>query len=379
MISRILLALFLLLARPARAEDLQHWAQRLEARHVKVSAGLWDLANGKLLESYRSDQPLVPASITKVVSTYAILKTLKPDYELSTEVWGDLHGGTVIGDLIFKGGGDPFLVNQRIWMLAHELKDRGVQQVSGRVRLDQSAFDAQRFGTGWENTSSNTTPPVLPLSVNFNRDENGHLAADPERLAADTLEGILKEAGIVFLGGGQPGGEPRLLCTFKSPPLRELVDGANKHSNNFMVEMLVKHFGGGSWTQGVARIQLFYASVLGLDADKIALTDGSGLSKDNRLSARTLAIVLRAAWNDFEVGPELVNSLKVLDGEPWRLNPADPKLTRRIRCKTGHLSGVNSVCGYLETQEGKLRVFAVILNGPCEQEERWEPVLRWVR
>jgi len=376
MILRPLLALLTLIAWPGRAAGLQSWEQRMEARRVKVSAGLWDLATGKMLEGDHPDLPLVPASTAKVVSTYAILKTEKPDFELTTEVWGDLRGSTVAGDLIFKGGGDPLLVDERIWLLAHELKNQGVQVVTGRVRLDQSAFDAQRFGNGWENTSSSTTPPILPLSVDFNK-ENGRLAADPERLAVDTLERILREAGIVIQGESQPGGPPQKLLSFPSPPLRELVADADKHSNNFMVEMLVKHFGGGTWPQGMLRIQMFYAGVLDLGADKITLTDGSGLSKDDHLSARTLAIVLRAAWNDFEVGPEMVASMKIIGGEPWKLRIKDPNLARRIRCKTGHLNGVNSVCGYLQTLDGQLRVFAIILNGPGDDGDAWELVSRW--
>ena len=235
---RTLLALFLLVACPGRADDLQHWAQRMEARSVRASAGLWDLGTGKLLEGHQTDLALVPASTAKVVSTYAILKSLKPDFELGTEVWGDLYGGTVNGDLIFKGGGDPFLTSEHIYLLAHELRERGVQRVTGRIRLDESAFDSQRFGNGWERTSGNTTPPILPLSVNFNKD-NGRLVADPERLAVDTLQRILTEAGIVIQGSPQPGGVPQKLLTFPSPPLRDLVSEANKVSNIFMVEMLV--------------------------------------------------------------------------------------------------------------------------------------------
>jgi D-alanyl-D-alanine carboxypeptidase/D-alanyl-D-alanine-endopeptidase (penicillin-binding protein 4) len=373
---RTVCALLLLAALPGRAEDIQHWAQRLEARSVRVSAGVWDLETGKSIEDHQPELQLVPASTAKIVSTYAILRSLKPDFQLTTEVWGDLHGGTVTGDLVFKGGGDPFLISERIWLLAHELKDRGILRVTGRIRLDQSAFDGQRFGNGWERTSANTTPPILPLSVNFNKD-NGRLVPDPERLAVDTLQRIFQEAGIVIQGEAQPGGAPQKLLTFPSLPLRELVEKADKFSNNFMVEMLVKMFGGGTWPQGVARIQSFYAGLLGLGPDKIALTDGSGLSKDDHLSARTLAIVLRAAWNDFEVGPEMVGSLKIIGGEPWKLRHKDPNLARRVRCKTGHLNGVDSVCGYLQTPNGKVRVFAIILNGPCDDEDIWEMVSRW--
>jgi D-alanyl-D-alanine carboxypeptidase/D-alanyl-D-alanine-endopeptidase (penicillin-binding protein 4) len=376
MTLRPVLALLLLLPGPGRADDLSRWVQRLEGRAIRISAGLWDLDTGTLLEGHQTDLPLTPASTTKVVSTYAMLKTLKPEYSFTTEVWGDLRGGTVNGDLVFKGGGDPLLTSERIWLLAHELRDRGVQRVTGRIRLDQTAFDDQRFGPGWENTSSATTPPILPLSVNFNKD-NGRLVANPERLAVDTLGRILGEAGIAVENGLLAGGAPGKLVTFHSPPLRDLVSDINKFSNNFMVEMAVKQFGGGTWAQGVQRIQGFYANLLGLGPDKIAITDGSGLRKENKLSARTLAIVLRAAWNDFEVGSEMVGSMKVIGGEPWRLHIKDPNLARRIRCKTGHLSGVTSVCGYLQTLQGKLRVFAIILNGPCDEGDAWETVSRW--
>jgi len=374
---RAILALCLLITSPGRTDDLQAWAHRMEARSVRASVGLWDLATGKPLEASQSDLALVPASTTKVLSTYAILRTLKPNFQLETEVWGDLRGGTVAGDLVFKGGGDPLLTSERIWLLAQELKARGVLQVTGRVRLDQSAFDGQRFGNGWEGTSSNTTPPILPLSVNFNR-ENGRLAADPERLAVDTLQRILREAGIAILEQPQQGGSvPQKLVAFQSLPLRDLVVDINKVSNNFMDEMLVKAFGGGTWPGGIRRIQAFYADTLGLGPDQVNITDGSGLSKDNRISARTLAIVLRAAWNDFEVGPEMVSSLKTIGGEPWKLHITDPNLARRIRCKTGHLSGVTSVCGYMQTPKGKLRVFAIILNGACDEGDAWELVSRW--
>ena len=375
MTARILFALLLLLT-PGRADDLDAWAQRLERRHVRASAGVWDLATGKVLEGHQLDLALVPASTTKVVSTYALLKTWKPNYVLETEVWGDLRSGTVQGDLVFKGSGDPFFTSERIWLLAQDLKARGVTRVLGRIRLDQSAFDAQRFGDGWEHTSASTTPPILALSVNFNRDE-GRIVHDPERLAVEIIQRILQDTGISVAGAILPAGVSHKILDFSSRPLRELVFDINKHSNNFMIEMLVKRLGGGTWPQGIRQIQAFYASALGLGPDKIAITDGSGLSKDNHLSARTLAIILRAAWNDFEVGPEMVGSLKVIGGEPWTLHIKDPNLGRRVRVKTGHLDGVTSACGFLQTLDGKMRVFAIILNGPSSDEDVWEVISRW--
>ena len=364
--------------RPLAAEpqNFRSWVKGLEARKVKISAGIWDLKSGKLLESKNPDLALVPASTTKVVSTYAMLRVWKPDFRLQTEVLGDLEDGVVRGDLVIKGGGDPYLIDERLWLMAQELKRAGVKRITGGLRLDQSLFDGQLYGNGWENTSSNTTPPILALSVNFNREERGAITTDPEKLALATIRKVLTEAGLVF-EDRESGGQPRSLALVSSPPLRMLVQDINKFSNNFMVETLVKRFGDGTWPRGIRRIQDFYLTNYGLGPDKIQLTDGSGLSKDNHLSARTLAIVLRGGYHDFEVGSEFIASLKIIGGEPFRLQIKDPNLARRIRCKTGHLSGVSSVCGLLQTPQGKLRVFAVILNGEAHERDLWEQVSRW--
>ena len=48
-----------------------------------------------------------------------------------------------------------------------------------------------------------------------------------------------------------------------------------------------------------------------------------------------------------------------------------------MRVKSGHLDRVDSLCGYLQTLDGKQRVFAILLNGPCGDEDIWEQVSRW--
>ena len=372
-----LLSILLLAAQLLPAQDLRAWALRLEARGVRVSAGLWDASTGKALGRHRDDLALIPASTTKVVSTYALLKSLKPEFVLETEVWGDLVDGVVQGDLTFKGAGDPLLTSERIWLLAQALKKAGVRRVKGRIRLDQGAFDAQREPQGWENTTADTLPAVLALSVNFNRDEGGRQVADPQRLAREVLQRILVETGIPVDGFPAGVANPRKLLAWPSPPLRSLVMDINKWSNNFMVEMLVRSFGEGSWPRGVKRIQAFYQEAFDLGPEVVKPTDGSGLSKENRLSAPTLAIILRGAYHDFEVGPEFVSSLKIIGGEPGKLKVKDPNLARRGRVKTGHLDHVTSLCGYLQTPEGKVRVFAIVLNGPCTDDDIWEQVSRW--
>ena len=62
-----------------------------------------------------------------MVSTYALLKSLKPESTIETEVFGDFDGdSTVTSDVVFKGSGDPFLVSERLWTMVQELKEKGI-------------------------------------------------------------------------------------------------------------------------------------------------------------------------------------------------------------------------------------------------------------
>ena len=361
-----------------RGDDFSDWARGLQKRGVQVSAGCWELDSGKAVAREGEHLMLIPASTTKVVSTYALLKTWKPDYQLETEVWGQLdRSGTVVGDLVFKGGGDPFLITERLYLLARQLRELGVKRVAGEVRIDQSAFDDQRWGTGWENTTADTTPAIVPFGVNFGRNAQGRIVTDVDRLAREEVLTVLQDAGISVAGKKGLPDVPVKLLGFPSPPIRMLVQDINKFSNNFMVETLTKKFGEGSWPRGVARIHDFYAKVFGLGPGQVKLTDGSGLSKENRLSAQTLGIVLRAAWFDFEVGPEFVVSLKIVGGEPFKLRHKDANLARRVRVKSGYLDNVRSLCGYIQMPDGRWRVFAILLNGVTTEDDLWDQVSRW--
>ena len=356
---------------------LHRWATQLEAKGIRVTAGIWDIKTGTFIEGHQESRALIPASTTKAVSTYALLKSLKPESTIETEVFGDFDGdSTVTSDVVFKGSGDPFLVSERLWTMVQELKGKGIRRIQGSLVFDQSAFDTQRYNPNWIGTTRDTTPVIHPFSINFNR-EGGRLVTDANQLARTTLTEIFEDNGIKILGDQRAKTPSRKLLTLTSPPLRELVASINKYSNNFMVEMLVKRWGEGRWPAGIKKIQDFYSTQLKLSPAQIAIVDGSGLSKDNRLSAKTLVTILRAAWFDFEVGPEYISSLKIEGGEPFKLRRNDPELTRRLRMKSGYLNQTRSLTGYLQLKNGDIRAFAVILNGPSTEEDLWDVIERW--
>lgn len=88
-------------------------------------------------------QLLIPASVTKLVTTIAALDELGPRHTFRTRVLASAPmgpDGTLDGDLVVVGGGDPFLVSERLWMLANQLRQTGLREVRGDLWIDASRF-----------------------------------------------------------------------------------------------------------------------------------------------------------------------------------------------------------------------------------------------
>ena len=93
--------------------------------------------------SFNSDKPMNPASVMKLVTTYAGLELLGPAFTWKTEIYanGILKEGTLQGDLIIKGYGDPRLNLENFWLLTRRLYQTGLREITGDLILDNSYFN----------------------------------------------------------------------------------------------------------------------------------------------------------------------------------------------------------------------------------------------
>ena len=112
-----------------------------------------------------------PASAMKLVTTAAALQLLGPQHRWHTQalVHGQVQGNTLDGDLILKGGGAPWLVIERFWLLARQLRDRGIAHIRGDLVIDDTLFDQRAIDTkpiDGKSTRTYNTPPSA-LLVNF--------------------------------------------------------------------------------------------------------------------------------------------------------------------------------------------------------------------
>ncbi len=166
----------------------------------------------------------------------------------------------------------------------------------------------------------------------------------------------------------------RVLASHRSRPLHAIVSDMNKYSNNVMAESLVKLLDDGidaprTTESGLARLEE-HLRERGVDTEGWQLADGSGLSSQGRVTALGIAGALRAALEDPALGPEMVASLAV-GGDVGTLSDRLLASGRRIRAKTGRISGVASLSGYVYPADGRQPlIFAFILNGPQADGQR---------
>ncbi len=141
-----------------------------------VSLQVVNVRTGEEVYAWGEDRPLLPASTMKLLTTAAALRTLGPDFRFATWVLagGELDGAGVLdGNLYVRGQGDPTMVVERMWRLAHDLKLRGLREVSGDIVFDESYFSGPTTVPGWDKEHDIESGPTYfatlgALSVNQN-------------------------------------------------------------------------------------------------------------------------------------------------------------------------------------------------------------------
>lgn len=194
--------------------------------------------------------------------------------------------------------------------------------------------------------------------------------AHPTRYAAAVLRQQLEANGIRVSAttrrAPMPAGGVALL-SFEGFELARVVTLFLKNSNNMIGEALVKALGRGvdgtpgSWPRGLAAVRRILREH-GVELGRARLADGSGLSRDNRLSARILVEVLLLADRSFEWAPELLAALPIA-GRDGTLKKRAAGVRDRVRAKTGLLTGVTGLSGFARTADGRDLVFSLLANG----------------
>ena len=337
---------------------------------------------GNELIAQNVDKPFVPASVTKLVTAWLAMDVLGADYRFETKFY--LDDKRV---LYIRGGGDPFLISEELEALAKELVAAiGKEPITGIV-LDASYYPSNLRIPGIENTTESYDALNTALAVNFNtiaavRKGNTVRSAEEQtpitpvaisefrargpkgtgrislsknpavslQYAGELIAAFIERAGVsvkgkVTIGAVAEGLKP--VYVHKSRPLSQILVQLLIASNNYIANQVFLEIGGTLGGQVSLEKSLKVANAMLASngfADSIHIEEGSGISRDNRFTARGLAHVLEL----FAPHAEL------LHGHDGGLN------------KTGTMSGVSTLAGYADTKShGRVRfVIALKSGGP---------------
>ncbi|MDT8910950.1 D-alanyl-D-alanine carboxypeptidase/D-alanyl-D-alanine-endopeptidase [Amycolatopsis sp. PS_44_ISF1] len=355
----------------------------------ELTGSVIDPATGDVLWDHASSTALTPASTTKILTVSAALLSMEPTKRLSTKIVAGAQPGTVI----LVGGGDPTLTTLPIGTdsplypgdahvddLVAQVKKATGGEV-GKVQLDLSAYTGPQTAPGWEPGDAPSTygAPIVPVMADGGR-TNPKVDETPRSgTPAVTLAQLI--AGKL---GAQSGGTAKapdgakVLGEVQSAPLPDLSYALLQISDNVLADALGRQVAitagaEPSFTGAGASVKKVLQEH-GFDVSNLQLFDTSGLSNQNRVPARLLAQILAAAAAPDGKSADTAKLRPLLAGLPVAGSPAGTLGPRYqsgasaagkgwVRAKTGTLTSVNTLAGYVLDQDNRVLVFAFMSNG----------------
>ena len=319
-------------------------------------------ADGTLVWKARATTPLLPASTMKVVTAAVALHVLGPTWKPVTRVSFDTNTGT----LTLVGGGDPSLTSARLGLLAdatvETLTALGVTPT--RLKIDDSLFPAPTAQPGlaparWPHDER----PVRALVV------DGRRSMDAALDAGRTFDAMLTKRGLALTFKGRGTGTGLEVAAIPGLRLQSILRDMLLVSSNDYADMVFRlsALGAGhraTWADA-RRTAIDSLNALGVRSSGVVLVDGSGLSRNNRLTPLALADVLRVAQTETRTAllPTLLPTAGVSGTLRTRFSKAPAScVAGLLTAKTGSLHDVIALAGYAPLDDGTLRPFAILTN-----------------
>lgn len=387
-----------------------------------ISISIKEVASGKSVYEYNSKTPMNPASIQKIVTLLPSIETLGKDYEFKTQLYKNKDNNLYLklgadplltsADLknmvkILSGykvnSTKAFYIDDSIidsnewgegWQWDDDLNplipkfgaynlDKNLLQISVTPTILGAPADITTnvfYPTAFINniiTGEKTdlklerknyiSPDVINADGMISHDVSIDIPINyPRRYFILRLEEILRKQKIAYYGDYNRIKLPKDSCLVAETkhPLSLISSDILKRSNNMMAETVFK-VAGGKYSQGTgttdAAVEMLndYYNKLGINTDNIKIVDGSGISKNNLLTADFITKVLVKTDTNSNL-PEFKTTLA---------KPGEGTLTDRmlyfqdnLRAKTGTLTNISSIAGYLKAKSGKTYAFCVIIN-----------------
>ncbi len=442
---------------------VQRALQQSDIASNGVGFAVYALDGGALVASHRAQSAMQPASTMKLLTTYAALDLLGPDYVWRTTARAAVPAsdGKLRGDVYLQGSGDPSLTLERFWLLLRQLQQRLGGKIEGDLVLDRSAYalpdydpaafdnEPQRpynagadallvnFGTvridlipdpvnrrvkallatpaerlqvnarltlsdgacgDWREKLAVKLPAdnvggATPIELSgpfaascgersLHLNLNNSLAASNAQVE-DLFRALWREQGGLIGGQVRSGNAPAEalpVMRWESPPLAEILRDTNKYSNNVMARQIFLSLAESlpvTPESARQRVQQWLQRKQ-LNFPELIIDNGSGLSRSEMIAPGHMAELLVDAWRN-PLMPEFVATLPIagVDGT-LKKRFANGEALKRAHLKTGSLSGVRALAGYVQDQRGRRYALACFVNDAKAVNAVCDALADWV-
>lgn len=346
------------------------WPQNVQARldslmktplleSTQLGLMVYDLSDDSVLYSFGAKQTLRPASTMKLLTAVTAIDLLGGEYRLNTSLryQGAIKDSVLTGDLICVGSMDPMFDTNDMRAFVESVRALGVDTIRGRLVAAPSFKEEELLGEGWCWDDDN---PQLSSLLVERKDEFMTVFASMLREA-----GIVVEAPIITA----PYSKDALMLCVRSHQLKEILIPMLKESDNLYAESVFYHIAASqgarpakaSHARQLVKKELSKAGVTGVPY-KIA--DGSGLSLYNYVTPELMVKLLCYAYRHTNIFMQLYPALPVA-GQDGTLKKRmmNTSANGKVKAKTGTVTGVSSLAGYLTSANGHVLAFCILNQG----------------
>ena len=319
---------------------------------------LFETLDGEKLLSYNVDCPFNPASVVKLATSVVAIERLGVDYRYGTGFYTNgrfsPETGELVGDLVVVGAADPMMTTENVFLVAKELRSRGVTRVTGNLVVKGPLylnFSMDRPASGRTLKAAldvELWTPTIEIAYERFRLQTGN-----ENFESVTVDGSVVVANDSSTAGLTP------LFVLRSVPLVKILKQLNNYSNNWMASVIGAKVGGAQYVQrcvverfGIPSGELYFDSCSGLGTNGMRPTDVVKMLRYTRLKLQPNAY-----------GP--VNIMPVAGIDPGTLEDRylDPAFRGAVVAKTGTLRNVSALAGYMHTRNKGIVLFAIMNSG----------------
>ncbi len=368
---------------PAWATTVDQYLKGLQAAKLSpADQGVWIQSGPVLMANNQGNVPLPAASLSKIATTLAALKTWGPSHQFQTLVsaTGPVQNGILQGDLIIQGGNDPFFIWEEAIALANSLNQLGIKHVTGNIIVTGNfamnyQLDPKLAGDMFKQALNSATWPreaaiqytFMPkgtpkpqLTVAGKVQVVGQGFSPMPRIPAPNLApnpGVSIPGGMDKAQASAPSASGRLLIRHLSLPLARIVKEMNIYSNNEIAEMLAQSVGGAEAVRSIASTEAR------VPLSEVQLVNGSGLGLQNRISPRAVCAMFMAIQRYAGSYQMNVADLFPVVGVDHRGTTYARHIPTASVVKTGTLNDVSSLAGVMPTRDRGLVWFAILNRG----------------